>query len=188
MVDPAQKRATYDDVLAAPAHRVAEIVQGELHLSPRPSSPHAWACTVLGDEIGPPFRRGKGGPGGWVILDEPELHLGAEPAILVPDMAGWRRETMPEMPDVAFFTTAPDWVCEVISPSTGRLDRAIKLPLYATLDIQHAWVIDPTLKTLEVFRADGETYRLVQTFSGESMVRAEPFDVIELELGALWER
>lgn len=188
MSDAASRPADYDDVLAAPAHQVAEVVNGTLHLSPRPASPHTWACTALGDELGPPFRRGKGGPGGWIILDEPELHLGAEPAILVPDMAGWRRGTMPRMPEVAFFTTVPDWVCEVTSPSTGQLDRAIKLPLYATLGVQHAWVIDPSLRTLEVFRADGETYRLVQTFSDESLAQAEPFDAIDLELGALWER
>lgn len=120
MNETAPKRATYEDVLAAPEHQVAEVVEGELYLSPRPASPHVWACNALGDELGPPFRRGKGGPGGWIILDGPELHLGAEPAILVPDMAGWRRTTVPEMPEVAFFTTVPDWVCEVISPSTGR--------------------------------------------------------------------
>lgn len=185
---PSEKRAGYEDVLNAPEHKVAEVIDGELYLSPRPASPHAQAASTLGEELGPPFKRGKGGPGGWIILYEPELHLGEEPAILVPDLAGWRRATMPEMPEVAYFTQPPDWVCEVASPATARLDRVRKLPLYARLGVDHAWVIDPAPRSLEVFRRDGNEYRLVQTFADDARVRAEPFDAIELELAALWMR
>lgn len=186
--ESAKRRAGYQDVLDAPEHKVAEVIAGELYLSPRPASPHARAASVLGGELGPPFDRGRGGPGGWFILYEPELHLGDEPAIVVPDMAGWRRATMPELPDVAFFTLPPDWVCEVASPSTARLDRVLKLPLYARAGVEYAWVIDPIARSLEVFRARDAQYALVQTFADDARVRAEPFDAIELELAALWMR
>ena len=122
-------RATYQDVLDAPAHLVAEIIDGTLHTHPRPAPRHATASTRLTIEIGGPFDRGRGGPGGWRILDEPELHLGEE--ILVPDLAGWRRERMPELPDTAYFTLAPDWVCEVLSASTRKVDLQEKRPIYA---------------------------------------------------------
>ena len=123
------KRATYEDVLNAPENKVAEILDGELFLSPRPAPRHAAAASSLGGRVGGPFDGGIGGPGGWWILDEPELHFGEH--VLVPDLAGWRRERMPAIPDVAFFTLAPDWVCEVLSPSTARIDRGEKLPIYA---------------------------------------------------------
>lgn len=176
--------ATYDDVLAAPDHVVAELVGGVLHTSPRPRLVHAGVASVLGEELGPPFRRGRGGPGGWLILDEPELHLGAD--ILVPDLAGWRRERMPELPDQAFVSLAPDWACEVLSPSTAVFDRRDKLPVYAREAVTHVWLIDPAARLLEVLRLDGATYRIVAAFAGDESVRAEPFDAIEPALAALW--
>ena len=186
MADPARRRATYDDLLAVPSHVVAEIIDGELHTSPRPAARHARSASTLGMDLGAAFDRGRGGPGGWHILDEPELHLGAD--VLVPDLAGWRRTRMPEVPDVAAFTLSPDWVCEVLSPSTGRLDRAGKLPVYARAEVGHAWLVDPLQKTLEVLRREGPSWLLVTTFAGDAMVRAEPFDAIELDLAALWLR
>lgn len=123
------KPATYADLEALPEHVVGELIAGELHVSPRPASPHTVAASVLGFELGGPFHLGRGGPGGWVLLDMPELHLGQD--VLVPDLAGWRRERMPRPPRTAAFTLAPDWVCEVLSPSTARLDRALKLPVYS---------------------------------------------------------
>jgi Uma2 family endonuclease len=126
--------------------------------------------------LGGPFDRGAGGPGGWVILDEPELHLGPEPDILVPDLAGWRRERMPEMPDAPFVTLAPDWLCEVLSESTEGIDRAEKVPVYAREGVAFVWLVDPLLHTLEVLRLDGTSFRLFATFRGEACVRAEPFD------------
>jgi len=118
-------------------------------------------------DIGGPFHRGRGGPGGWWILDEPELHLGSDPDIVVPDLAGWRRDRMPELPSGAYFELSPDWVCEVLSSPTGGLDRAHKVPLYAREGIAHVWLVDPTNRTLEVFRLDGNTYRLVATHAGD---------------------
>lgn len=186
MADPAKRRASYADVLAAPPHKVAEILDGELELQPRPASLHAAASTALGEELGPPFKRGRGGPGGWVILDEPELHLGSD--ILVPDLAGWRRGRMPEIPDAPYFDLAPDWVCEVLSPSTYAVDRGKKLPIYARERVSHAWLLEPKARVLEVLRLDSSSYRIAATFHGEARVRAEPFDAIELELAILWAR
>lgn len=121
-----------------------------------------------------------------MILFEPELHLGPEPDIIVPDLAGWRRERMPSVPHDAYLTVAPDWACEVISPSTEDIDRAEKMPIYARENVSHVWLVDPLLKTLEVFRLDGESYRMIHTWRGSVSVRAEPFDAIELEMAVLW--
>jgi Uma2 family endonuclease len=188
MGDPAKRRATYQDVIDAPPHMIAEVIDGVLSTQPRPASLHAQAASTLGEELGPPFKRGKGGPGGWVILDEPELHLGPEPDILVPDLAGWRRERMPVMPDAPFFTLSPDWVCEVLSPSNRRHDRLRKMPVYMREQIAHVWLVDPEAKTLEVFALDGPTFRLLATHGEEERVRAQPFDAIELDLALLWMR
>ncbi len=178
------KRATYEDVLAAPENKVAEILDGELVLSPRPAARHALAGSRLGADLGSFFDRGRGGPGGWWILDEPELHFGDD--VLVPDLAGWRRERMPAIPDVPFFTLAPDWVCEVLSPSTERIDRGKKLRIYAEAGVAHAWLVNPVEHTLEVLRLREGAWTIVAVFTGGEAVRAEPFDAVELELGALW--
>jgi Uma2 family endonuclease len=182
---PAKRHATYEDLVALPEHLVGEIVDGELHTSPRPTSLHSRAASRIGSNLGSPFDQGRGGPGGWIILVEPELHLAGQ--VVVPDLAGWRRERMPELPDVAYFELAPDWVCEVLSPSTEAFDRSKKMPVYAKAQVRHAWLADPLVRTLEVFRLDGATWRLVTTLT-EAIVRAEPFDAIDFELGALWER
>jgi Uma2 family endonuclease len=185
MEDAAKRRATYEDVLAAPEHVVAEVVRGVLHTQPRPATPHTRAATRLGVELGGPFDRGRGGPGGWVILDEPELHLGED--IVVPDIGGWRRSRMPRLPmEAAFFTLAPDWVCEVLSPSTQAFDRGDKLDVYARESVAHVWLVDPLAKMLEVLRLEHEKWLRVATWTGDSVVRAEPFDAVELELATLW--
>jgi Uma2 family endonuclease len=182
---PAHRKATYADLAALPAHVVGELIGGQLHVSPRPASPHARATSRLGGELDRPFDRGIGGPGGWIILFEPELHIVDD--VLVPDLAGWRRERMPELPHTAAFELAPDWVCEVLSPSTAALDRVEKMPVYARACVRHAWLVDPLVKTLEVFRLDAGGWRLVGAFT-QPRVRAEPFDAVELELEALWAR
>ncbi|SRR6266536_2096494 len=178
------RRATYGDLLKVPPHRVAEIVDGDLHVSPRPASRHALASSRLGSELGGPFDRGRGGPGGWWILFEPELHFGDD--VLVPDLAGWRRERMPEFPDTPAFSLAPDWVCEVVSPTTERLDRAKKMPVYARESVPHLWLVNPVSRTLEVYRLADGRWLLLATHEGAASVRAEPFDAIELGLAALW--
>jgi Uma2 family endonuclease len=186
MAETARRRATYADVVALPEPLVGEIVDGELIASRRPALRHSRAASALGGVLAPPFDFGQGGPGGWLILDEPELHLSAD--VLVPDLAGWRRERVPELPDEAAFTLAPDWVCEVLLPSTGALDRARKLPIYAQERVAHAWLVDPTLRTLEVLRREGSAWLLVATFEGDRRVRAEPFDALDLDLSLLWAR
>jgi Uma2 family endonuclease len=184
VADPAFRRATYEEVLSAPPNRVAELIHGVLHIQPRPGGPHARAATVLGEELGPPFNRGRGGPGGWILLDEPELHLGEH--VVVPDLAGWRRERMPVIRDVPFFTLAPDWVCEVLSKSTTKTDRAEKLPIYAEHGVPHAWLVDPLARTLDALRLENGRWSIIATHADDARVRIEPFDSIELELGALW--
>jgi Uma2 family endonuclease len=179
--------ATYADLEAVPAHQVAELLFGVVHVHPRPAPPHALAASALGGELDGPFRRGRGGPGGWILLDEPELHLHED--VLVPDIAGWRRARMPEVPfDRAFFVLSPDWACEVLSPATAATDRDDKLVIYAREGVAHVWLVDPLLKTLEVLRLDGTTYRIVAVHRDDARPRAEPFDAIELELASLWAR
>ena len=178
------KRATYEDVLSAPENKVAEILDGELFLSPRPAPRHAVAHSRLLGALGGPFDHGVGGPGGWWILTEPELHFGEQ--VLVPDLAGWRRERLPVMPDDPFFSLAPDWVCEVLSPSTERIDRVRKLRIYAAAGVPHAWLVNPIARTLEVLRLRDGSWTLVAVCGDTDVVRAEPFEAIELELGRLW--
>ncbi|RKG79339.1 Uma2 family endonuclease [Corallococcus terminator] len=180
-----RKPATYADLEALPPHQVGEIVAGELYASPRPAMPHGSAALQLASELNSPFGRGRGGPGGWIFVAEPELHLG--PDVLVPDIAGWRRERLPKLPKVVGLKMAPDWLCEVLSPSTARLDRVRKLPAYAREGVKHVWLVDPLLRTLEVFRLEGPHYLLLATHEEEEVVRAEPFEALALELRVLWE-
>jgi Uma2 family endonuclease len=186
MAATAQRRATYDDLLALPENVIGEIIDGVLITQPRPAIRHARASSTLGGFLDGPFDRGRGGPGGWVILDEPELHLG--PHVLVPDLAGWRRTRMPVIPDAAAFTLAPDWVCEIVSPGTAKIDRIDKLPLYASFAVAHAWLIDPLVQTLEAFTLVDGRWSLFAAHRDDAVVRVAPFDAIEIELAALWAR
>ena len=183
-VPPFDRPATYEDLAALPEIVGAVIVNGELHASPRPAPAHTVAASVLGGELGPPYHLGRGGPGGWWILLEPELHLGAD--VLVPDWAGWRRERMPRQPETAYYPLAPDWICEVLSPSTSQLDRAKKLAIYAREGVAHAWLVDPLARTLEVLRLENGRWTILAVHIGAEVVRAEPFADIDLDLAALW--
>jgi Uma2 family endonuclease len=178
------KRATYEDVLNAPENKVAEILDGELFLSPRPAPRHAVAHSRLLSAIGRPFDDGLGGPGGWWILTEPELHFGEQ--VVVPDLAGWLRDRMPTLPDEAYFSLPPDWVCEVLSPSTERIDRTRKLRVYGEAGVAHAWLVKPTDRTLEVLRFRDGAWSIVGMWEDSAVVRIKPFEAIELELGRLW--
>ncbi|MCC6642453.1 MAG: Uma2 family endonuclease [Deltaproteobacteria bacterium] len=182
------RRATYQDVLDAPAWLVAEMVEGELRTSPRPSPRHAYAETRLASLIDGPFGRGLGGPGGWIVLAEPELHLDRDEAILVPDLAAWRCERLPALPEEAFVKLPPDWICEILSPASAAFDRERKLPVYARTGVAHAWLVDPILRTLEVLAGRSGGFTSVSAHRDAARVRAEPFAAVEIDLGELWAR
>jgi Uma2 family endonuclease len=179
-----RRPATYQDVLDAPPDMVAELIGGTLHLHPRPAPRHARAGSRLGVVIGGPFDLDSGGPGGWVILYEPELHFASE--VLVPDWAGWRRERMPRLPQTAWFETVPDWVCEILSPGTRRLDLTEKRDLYAGAGVRHLWLIDPDARTLEAFEAREGSWLLVGALKEDDEVRMPPFEAGAFPLSALW--
>jgi len=178
-----RKRATYEDLRALPEHMVGELIDGELWASPRPAVPHAVACTELGTGLNGRFGGG-GGRGGWWILFEPELHF--PPQIVVPDVAGWRHERMPTPPAAAFVSLVPDWVCEVVSPSTGRLDRIKKMPVYAHAGVAWLWMLDPLQRSLEIYRLTNGHYSFVAGHADDEVVKAAPFEELALELARLW--
>lgn len=186
------KTVSYDDILKLPENMVGEIVGGELFVSPRPSSKHALAAARLTGKLEPTFGGGGDkpgeGPGGWWIICEPEIHVGNRPneEIYVPDLAGWRKERMPEYPDVAYFEIVPDWVCEILSPSNMRLDRTKKVPQYASLGVKNLWLINPRDKTLEVLRLENEKWVLLSSHIEADKVTAEPFQAMQFDLGSLW--
>jgi Uma2 family endonuclease len=184
MTKPLKKDATYDDLREVPDNFVAEMFDGELYAFPRPAIPHARAASVLGVKLGSAFDDSRNGPGGWLILDEPELHFGND--VLVPDIAGWRRERMPALPAEAYLTLAPDWICEVLSTRTETVDRGKKLPIYAREGVAHAWLLDPKRRALEVLSLTAGKWRRLARHEGRGNVPVVPFDAIELELGALW--
>ena len=182
---PAKRRATYEDLRQVPDNFVAEILDGELYATPRPALPHVRAGSLLGAALGPPFDEGRGGPGGWVLLDEPELHLGRD--VVVPDLAGWRRDRLPSVPNEPFLTVVPDWVCEILSPSTEQTDRVHKLAIYAREGAKHAWLLNPLLRTLEVLRLEQNRWIVVATHGDdEDAVSVEPFEAVPLELSRIW--
>jgi Uma2 family endonuclease len=178
-----KKGATYDDLARVPEHFVAEMFDGELYASPRPAYPHSRAGGVLHAKLGDAFDFGDG-PCDWFLYIEPELHFGKD--VLVPDIAGWRRERLPSLPKDAYLTLAPDWVCEVLSPSTEFIDRGKKLRIYAREGVAHAWFVDPLDRSLEVLVLQAGSLRQTERHQGNVRVRAQPFDALELELRALW--
>jgi len=184
-----RRRATYEDLMEVPDTKIAEIIDGELVVSPRPASPHAYAASAMGSALLGTFHgdgdaADRARPGGWWILVEPELHLGED--VVVPDWAGWRRERMPVFPAVPFFTQAPDWVCEIISPSTGRIDRSRKMRIYARKSVAHLWLVDPLVRTVEVYRLTGALWTVAGVYGGDESVRIEPFADAELALERWW--
>jgi Uma2 family endonuclease len=181
-IKPLKKGATYDDLIAVPEHYVAEMFDGELYASPRPAVPHARAATKLVAKLGDPFDFD--GPDGWILLVEPELHFGND--VLVPDIAGWRRERLPTLQNEPYLTLAPDWVCEVVSPSTELIDRGKKLRVYAREGVAYAWLVDPSRQSLEVLALESGGLAQIEEHHGNASVRARPFDALELELRALW--
>jgi len=185
VTEPAHRKTRYEDLLELPEHLVGEILAGEIHTHPRPAPRHARAYSSLGGSLGDAFDWGSGGPGGWWIIDEPELHPGSD--VIVPDLAGWHRERMPELPETAWFEIAPDWACEILSPSTAGTDRALKMPIYAREKVRHLWMVDPDARTLEVYRLQDEAHwLLITTLKENDPVRQPPFDAVSFPLDRLW--
>jgi len=184
MSEPASDEATYEDLLRVPPNKVAEIVNGRLRTHPRPGPRHARASASLGGELFQPFDKGSGGPGGWWIFDGPELHLG--PHVLMPNLAGWRRERMPVLPDTAWFELAPDWVREILSSSAARLDRAEKMPIYLQAGVSHAWLVDPEIHVLEAYENRQAHWIQVGVYKNDDPLSVAPFDAIEFGLDTLW--
>ena len=184
MLKPKPRTATYADIEALPPNMVGEIVHGVLHAHPRPAPRHGVAAVALGAEISVPFGRGSGGPGGWIFLVEPELHLG--PHVVVPDLAGWKKERLTPFPTTSFIETPPDWLAEILSPSTQAIDRTDKLGVYAEFGVKHCWYVDPIARTLEVFALSGGKWLLAATFKNAEPVAAPPFEVHSFPLDVLW--
>ena len=176
----------YDDLCALPEGVTGEILAGQLHTMSRPSGRHGVAGSALVADLGPPFDFGRGGPGGWWIITEPEIHFVRDTEVAVPDLAGWRRERMPQVPNDHRFAVVPDWVCKILSPSTARKDRFIKLPIYARYGVAHAWLVDPEAHTLEAFELRQGIWLLIATLQDDAPVRVPPFDAIEFSLADLW--
>ena len=185
IIETAKKPATYADLEAVPPHLVAEILFGNLVTHPRPATRHGLAATSLSAELVGPFQRGRGGPGGWIFINEEELHFG--PHIVVPDIAGWRRERLPENAhEGGFIEIAPDWICEVLSPLTEMHDKGSKRRIYALYGVAHLWHLDARSKTLEIFALQNEHWLLTHTFVDQDEVCAPPFTDIAFSLGLLW--
>jgi Uma2 family endonuclease len=185
MSEPAKKKATYEDLFNIPENMTGEIIDGELIVSPRPSRKHGYSATALGASVISPYQFGQGGgPGGWIILVEPEIGLGSD--ILVPDLAGWRRERFPVEEPHNWISVAPDWVCEILSPNTFRRDKVLKMPLYARNGIQYFWLIDPIAKTLDTFRLEAGRWIVSGIYAENDKVRTEPFPEVEIDLNLLW--
>ena len=181
---PLKTGATYDDLCDVPDLFIAEIVDGDLYASRRPPFRYIYAASVLAAELGARFDGSSTDPDGWIMLNKPELHFGKD--VLVPDITGWRRSRLPELPDAAFMTLAPDWICEVLSPITETLDRS-KLRIYAREGVSYAWLLDPLLQSLEVLSLEAGRWTTLASHEGSARVRGAPFDALELELGALWD-
>ena len=183
-VETTKRPATYADLKAVSPELVAEILDGELVTHPRPAPPHVTGDTALIIELGGPFQKGRGGPGGWIFLGKPEIHPG--PHVVVPDVAGWRRERMPHMPRTAYYETAPDFICEDISKSTEGDDRGRKRRIYATFEVPYLWYLDPVAQLLEAFMLRGKQWVLFETYQDGDEVKAPPFDAVPFRLSNLW--
>ena len=183
---PQQRPSLYEQLEALPEGLTGEILDGQIYTQPRPAWPHIVTSSSLGYELIGPFQRGRGGPGGWWIVDEPELHFIRDAEVDVPDLAGWRRERMTKHPPVHRIEVVPDWVCEILSPSTESKDREVKMPIYARFGVAYAWLIDPVAHRLEAYALEGGAWRDIGRFAGGALVSVPPFEAVEIALLNLW--
>ena len=183
---PRTRPSLYEQLEALPEDLTGEIIDGQLYAHPRPSLPPRHAASSLVGELVGPFQKGRGGPGGWWIIAEPELHLVLDTEVHVPDLAGWRRERMPFLPEGHRATVVPDWVCEILSKSTASFDREVKMPIYAKFGVAYAWLLDPEAHTLEAYALEDGTWREIGGFASNEGVSIAPFDAVTIELSDLW--
>jgi Uma2 family endonuclease len=183
-VKPAKRHATYQDVIDAPEHMVAEILDGDLFLSPRPAMRHSFSTMCLGGILLTAFGKKKSRPGGWLFFVEPELHVGAD--VVVPDLAAWRRDSKVPPSKAVFAPSAPDWACEVLSRSTEKIDRTRKLRIYARERVSFLWFVDPVRRTLEIRQRQGIGWTEPIIHHDDETVRAAPFEAIAIDLSELW--
>jgi Uma2 family endonuclease len=176
----------YEELCRLPEGVTGELLNGQLHAQPRPSGKHGLAERALNVDVGGPFDLGRGGPGGWWIIPERGVHFVRDSEVAVPDLAGWRRERMPTVPSDHRFEVVPDWICEILSPSTQRRDCTVKLPLYARYGVAFAWLVDPDAHTLEAYELRDGLWMLIATLQESDPVRVRPFDAIEFDLADLW--
>jgi Uma2 family endonuclease len=184
-MQPACKPTLYEQLESLPEGLTGEILNGQLYAQPRPSGPHGRASVVLDRVIGRYYDDGEG-PGGWWLFVEPEVHFIRDTEVAVPDLAGWRRARMPRIPEDHRFEVTPDWVCEILSPSTASKDREIKMPMYAHRRVPYAWLVDPKHRTLEAYALSDGQWRLLADASGQDIITVAPFEALQLDLGSLW--
>jgi len=186
MSHAANRKSLYDAIEALPERVTGELIAGQLHTQPRPAGRHVGAASVLGMRLGGPYHLGTGGPGGWWILIEPEIHFLRDTEVLVPDLAAWRRERMPELPADQRFEVVPDWVCEILSPATASKDRELKMPVYARYGVAHAWLVDPATRVLEAYTLRDGRWALEARFEAQQTVEAAPFEAARFRVEDLW--
>ena len=182
----AKHPSLYDQLVGLPEGLTGEIINGQLRTHPRPAWPHLRVESILNRRLGRAYDDGDDGPGGWWILDVPEVHFVLDTEVTVPDLAGWRRERLPIPPEGHKITTVPDWICEVFSPSTKSTDREEKMPLYARHGVRHAWLVDPNARTLEAYRLDAGSWAPLGMFRDDDRVCVAPFDAVSIHLAELW--
>ena len=185
MPPAARPKTLYEKLEALPEGLTAEIIDGQLYTEPQPALDHVLAASNLGAELIGAYSRGRGGPGGWWILLEPEVHFAHKTEVIVPDVAGWRRERLPTLPE-SHTTTVPDWICEILSPSTRSKDREIKMPLFARYGVPYVWLLDPKIYTLETYELRGAQLALTGTFGPDASPAAAPFDALRFRIADLW--
>ena len=173
------------DLDALPPGVKGEIIEGVLYTMTRPRGPHQRVGLAVGSSLRDPFDRGRDGPGGWLIVPEPGIELSGTPEIS-PDVAGWRRARLPALPTDAPITVVPDWVCEILSPTTRRHDTLIKKPYYAKIGVPHHWLIDLEARTLTAYRLSAGLWTEVGVFSEEPDARVEPFGDVPLDVASWW--
>jgi Uma2 family endonuclease len=182
---PSTKPPTLADLDALPPGIVGEIIDGVLYTMTKPRMRHQRTTARICGKLSDPFDEGNGGPGGWWIVAEPGIELPNTPEIS-PDVAGWRRERMPEMPGDEPIRVVPDWTCEILSKTTRRHDLEVKMPYYAKVGVAYHWLVDLEARVLTAYRLDFSEWRVIGTYSNETEARIPPFAAVPLNVASWW--